>query len=332
MGLFSFTMAGGAFILIGASESLACSSSIEQPNSDQTSPLTQISKPTDETNPKPQKDSTFTSSFTYVAITVLSFLFIINSLISLFSAFDKKDRVGSAVQLQVIAVAFLFLLYSVLGLISNSSASVRFPLPLLNLILLFGFVEEFLLFYLQRKDKNGVENRYFDLMLVPISICMVSTVLELKSPLKVNEYARLARGVGLILQGTWFVQMGLSFYTYLMVHGCSLRERSRGNYTIRCKGHREDHRGKGIATIQFNCHLALLVVFLVALYAMMAKTNRDRVNFRQYKPLGAEMQQVETNGHFTLDSDEDDIREEENENSPKRAIEERVADGYGSYA
>ncbi|TXG58979.1 hypothetical protein EZV62_016808 [Acer yangbiense] len=33
---------------------------------------------------------------------------------------------------------------------------------------------------------------------------------------------------------------------------------------------------------------------------------------RQYRPLGAEMQQMEISGHFTLDSDEDKIREEDN--------------------
>ncbi|KAK1561941.1 hypothetical protein Q3G72_003495 [Acer saccharum] len=36
------------------------------------------------------------------------------------------------------------------------------------------------------------------------------------------------------------------------------------------------------------------------------------VNMGQYRPLGAEMQQMEISGHFRLDSDEDKIREEDN--------------------
>nr|DAD27210.1 TPA_asm: hypothetical protein HUJ06_028678 [Nelumbo nucifera] len=37
--------------------------------------------------------------------------------------------------------------------------------------------------------------------------------------------------------------MGFSFYTSLIAHGCSLHEKRRGNYTVKCKGHPEYHRG-----------------------------------------------------------------------------------------
>jgi hypothetical protein len=164
-------------------------------------------------------------------------------------------------------------------------------------------------------------------MLVPILICVVSTTLELKSPWKSNDYPRIARGVGLILQGMWIVQMGLSFYTNLIVHGCSLHEKSRGNYSIKCKGHPEYHRARGIATLQFNCHLALLVISAMSVYSVMAKNNGARGD--SYKPLGAEMQQMENHGLFTLDSDDDEIREEEDVTMKKGAV--VAVNGFGSH-
>ncbi|KAJ8752277.1 hypothetical protein K2173_003913 [Erythroxylum novogranatense] len=299
MGLFIFTIAGDGFILIGAWESLVSSSSCL--NTQPSLSLSQLSKA--ESNPKPEKESKF-STLTYVFVTVFSFLSIVNSLISLFSAINARDGIGSALQLQILAVAFLFLLFAVMGVVSNSSGSVRFPPSLINFILLFGFVEEFLLYYLQRKDTPGVENRYFDLMLVPITIW--------------NEYARLARGIGLVLQGTWFVQMGISFYSDWIVHGCTLHEKNPGNYSIKCGGMHEYHRGKGIATLLFNCHLALLVVLLTAVYSVM------------YKPLEEEIQQGE-NGHFTLDSHEEEKREEGNVPSTKGAIVGTTVNGRGSH-
>ncbi|KAF2301231.1 hypothetical protein GH714_021032 [Hevea brasiliensis] len=318
MGLFSLTMAGGCFIMIGAWESFTSSTSNPSLSSVSSS-VARMTKSTTQNNPNP-KDHSF--SLVYIVITVFSFLFVIDSLISLFYAINSQDGIGSALQLQVLAVAAHFCLYSILGLASNFSSSVRFPSSLLDLILLFAFVEEFLLYYLQRKDTTGIENRYFDLLLVPIAMCIFSTILELKSSSKSNNYARMARGVGLILQGMWFVQMGISFYTNMIVHGCSLHEKSRGDYTIKCKGHSDYHRARGIATLQFNCHLALLVVLLTTVHSVMAKKNRNHSNFKQYKPLGAEM---ENNEHFTLDSDEDEIREEENAVKDKLAVVEMVA-------
>ncbi|CAN0857522.1 hypothetical protein LINGRAHAP2_LOCUS6786 [Linum grandiflorum] len=330
MGLFSFTLAGAGFILIGAWESLRSSSSTHAPNSSQSS--IQSTKHLQE-NP----DATSSSSLTYAAVCIFSFLFIADSLLSLFNAVDSHDGIGSALQLQILSIAAVFLLYSLLGLLTNLSLTpIRFPTKLLDLILLFGFLEEFLLYYLQKKDTAGIENRYFDLMLVPISICLVSTLLELKSnPEEAsNYYPRLARGVGLILQGTWFVQMGISFYSVLIVQGCSLRARSRGNYTITCKGHHEIHRANGIATLQFNCHLALLVLLASALYSSIVNKAGYYTHSgeRQYNPIGAEMLQMESGGggRFTLDSDEDEIREEE-ENGDKEAVLKVGLNGYGSH-
>uniref|UniRef100_A0A5B6YPB6 Uncharacterized protein n=1 Tax=Davidia involucrata TaxID=16924 RepID=A0A5B6YPB6_DAVIN len=323
MGLFTYTIAGGGFILIGAWESLISSS--------ETLKISPSPPPSSSTKTKTMP---FSSSTTYIAISLLSFFFILNSLISLIDAVNSRDRTGLALQLEVIAIASLFFLYSLLGLLTHFTDWITLPSSLLSLLCLFAFVEEFLLFYLQRKDPSGIENRYFDLMLVPVSVCVFSTILEFKTPK--SNFARLGRGVGLILQGMWFVQMGFSFYSDLMAHGCSLHEKSRGNYTVRCKGHPEYHRGRALATLLFNCHLAFLVTLIAGVFSIISKNDRGRGEFMRYRPLGAEMQQLDNQAQFTLDSDddnEDGIKEEKNVTDQKVVVmvPELGINGYGSH-
>ncbi|KAJ8546302.1 hypothetical protein K7X08_018885 [Anisodus acutangulus] len=305
MGLFNYTVAGGAFILIGAWESLVSISDA----------LKNSSPPSTLSTDKHTQDSIFFSSITFILIFILSFLFILNSLLSFFDALNSKDNIGSVLQLQVFAISLLFFLYSVLGLMTRLKKSFLLPSPILNLLCLFAFTEEFLLFYLQRKDPSGVENRYYDLLLVPITICAFCSYLELKNPK--SSYTRLGRGIGLILQGMWILQMGFAFFSDLIAQGCSLHEKSRGNYTVKCKGHPEYHRGRAIATLQFNCHLALLVTVICFVYSIVCKKNGISHEHMRYRPIGAEMQHLEmdSQAHFTLDSDEED-----NENGIKEEM------------
>lgn len=187
------------------------------------------------------------------------------------------------------------------------------------------------MFYNQRKDPDGIENRYYDLLLVPICVCIVSTLLEFRSQnsqISPNYYSRLGRGVGLVMQGMWFVQMGVSFYSNSITDGCFMKGKSRGNFTIRCKGHPEFHRARAVATLQFNCHLALLVCFIVGGYSLVSRRYGVSNHSLQYKPLGAEMQSLDLGqgqGRFTLDSDEDDV-------DGNVVVEKSVAvNGYGSH-
>lgn len=251
-------------------------------------------------------------------------------MVSFVDALNSNDKVGSALQLQVLALASLFLLFSITGVLLKFKKSFHLPHSIVSLIGLFVLVEEFLLFYLQKKDPSGIENRYFDLLLVPITVCLFSTVMELKSPK--SNYPKLARGVGLILQGTWFVQMALSFYTKLIASGCSLHESSRGNFTVRCKAHADYHRARAIATLQFNCHLALLVASIVVVYSFIVAKYGVPGDFTQYRPL-TEMQQFE-NAQFTLDSDDnvgEEIREEGNVGNQKVEVMESGVNGYGTH-
>ncbi|XP_022932217.1 uncharacterized protein LOC111438580 [Cucurbita moschata] len=328
MEFFTLSVAGGGFCLIGAWEALSSLNSISDsdsnPNPNPSSSLN-TARPPSQSPPSTATIASSSSFPSFIFIFVLSLLVILNSLVSFFDAINSSDRVGWTLQLPVLAVASLFFLYAILGIVVNINESVHLPSTILSLIALFAFVEEFLLFYLQRKDTSGIENRYFDLLLVPITICVFATIFELNSPKLISP--KIVRGVGLILQGTWFLQMGLSFFTNLITDGCSLHQKSRGNYTIKCKGHPEYHRARAIATLQFNCHLALLVTLVVGVYSILNYRNGGTRNFSQYRPIGVEMLPFEFQGQFTLDSD-DDLSEESNLGKRKQAVVDLGVNGH----
>ncbi|KAL0424308.1 UNVERIFIED_CONTAM: hypothetical protein Sradi_0965600 [Sesamum radiatum] len=112
MGLFTYTVAGGGLILIGAWESLISSSEYLKSN-----------------------PSSFSSSVA------------------------GRIKILTEPQGTVIFID---------GILANIKESFRFPLTMLNVIYAFAFGEEFLLFYTQNKDPSGIENRYYDLILIPL--------------------------------------------------------------------------------------------------------------------------------------------------------------------
>ncbi|KAI4387761.1 hypothetical protein MLD38_000167 [Melastoma candidum] len=353
MGFLTLTSAGAAFLVIGTVESLSTSLQISPSDP----------RPLSSTPPsKTSSSKTITASPVYhLLLAAVSLLFILSSLASSLTS-SKHDRVNSPLHLQTLAVSSLFFFYS-LSRAASALPPLSLPLPhtLLDLILAFAFAEEFLLFYLQRKDTIGIENRYYDLMLLPIAVCLFSTLLGLKPARSARSlsYLRLSRGMGLVLQGTWFFQMSLSFFTDLIAHGCELHEKSGGsNYTIRCKGHPEYHRGRAIATLQFNCHLAMLVAVGVTIFSFVVKRSGGEIGregFSRDRWLGESEEEVRYFqvgrgvGQFTLDSDEDnddsghnyhaggsgngnEIREEKDESKTKQgcAVEMSTINGHDS--
>ncbi|XP_058761735.1 uncharacterized protein LOC131635143 [Vicia villosa] len=293
MSLVSFALTGAGFILIGSLQSLLTSQSNKL------------------------------NKLFHITLSIFTSFITLSSIISILISHTSNDAVALPLHLQTLPISSLFLIHSLLSLFLPF-----LPSPLLNLIIAFGFAEEFLLFYLQRKDPTGIENRYYDLLLVPIAVCVFSTLLELGS--YESNVPKLGRGIGLILQGTWFVQMGLSlFSSNFVAEGCNLHSVSKGNYSLRCKGHPEYHRARAIATLQFNCHLALMVVVLVAFYSFtcgkIGDLGRNSTEGLKYTPLGAEMHSLENSvENFTLDSDEE---EEEEEVKDGNAGSEKVING-----
>lgn len=89
-----------------------------------------------------------------------------------------------------------------------------------------------------------------------------------------SSQLRLGRAVGLAMHGTWLMQMAFSFFTTAVTHGCFLRRGGRG-FGVVCKGHDELHRGKAIATLQFNCHLAMILSAAVGIYALVNRVRSE---------------------------------------------------------
>ncbi|OEL30647.1 hypothetical protein BAE44_0008334 [Dichanthelium oligosanthes] len=225
--------------------------------------------------------------------------------------------------LPTLAASALFLLYS---LAPFAPLAAPMPLPLLDLLLAAAFAQELLLFAHRRPSTAaGIENRYFDLLLVPIGLCLGATLLAAHRP---GEPApRLARAAGLALQGTWMLQMGFSFFTSAVAEGCTLHAASRADYTIKCRTHEDYHRARSVATLQFNGHLALLVIAGTAAYAaVLSRANRPPSG---YSVLGKEVQMegMPILSQFTLDSDE----EKEDEGVTTTATAVPVANGVESH-
>jgi hypothetical protein len=201
--------------------------------------------------------------------------------------------------LPTLAASALFLLYSLTPFLPLSAPP---PPQLLDLLLAAAFSQQLLLFAHRRPSTAaGIENQYFDLFLVPVTVCLGATLLAAHSPDAAPP--RLARAAGLALQGTWMVQMGFSFFTNAIASGCALHAESRADYTIKCRTHEDYHRARSVATLQFNGHLALLVLAGAATYA--AVVSRGGSQPSGYRMLGKEVQMEGMPSQFTLDSDEE---------------------------
>uniref|UniRef100_A0ACD5ZTI4 Uncharacterized protein n=1 Tax=Avena sativa TaxID=4498 RepID=A0ACD5ZTI4_AVESA len=208
--------------------------------------------------------------------------------------------------LPTLAASALFLLYSLTPFLPLAAPP---PPQLLDLLLAAAFAQELLLFAHRRASTAaGIENQYFDLFLVPVTVCLGATLLAAHSPDAVPP--RLARAAGLALQGTWMVQMGFSFFTSAIASGCALHAESRADYTIKCRTHEDYHRARSVATLQFNGHLALLVLAGAATYA--AVVSRGGSQQSGYTMLGNELQMeaMAMRPQFSLDSDEEKEDEE----------------------
>lgn len=308
MGFWGLTLAGAGFIIIGIWQAYS-TARIYLTSSSSSSSSTQSSS-----SGLYRKRPFYTGELLFIAS--LAVLYIVNAALSSHNALNNGDHLVLAIQLEKIGVASIFLMYSVVGMICEYTQLLPLPWEVNNLIAIFAFFEEFLVFYLQNEGSTGLEIRYYGLLLVPISVCIACKALEIPYPRSVLPPLGVA--AGLILQGTWFFQMGISFFTGWISHGCTLSEKSGGDYTISCAQHADGHRGKAIATLQFNCHLALLLVCLLPAYSYLSTKYEDSGSL-SYIPLGAKEQTEElqdlggsgdgVEARFALDSDEDDTLE-----------------------
>jgi hypothetical protein len=221
-----------------------------------------------------------------MAIALLSLLHIASGLLASHSSGgDLATSMASSVPLERSSVSLLFFIFAVSSLLAHNAKILPLPPETLNMMALCGLGQEFLLFYLQRPDA-GLESRYYTLLLVPICGCMLSIASKFAFPS--SDLASLGLALGLLLQGTWMIQMAFSFFLQAtMAMGCSLRMRGEGDYVIDCGENHEDTshshahmgslmRAKAIATLQFNGHMALLVIVAMSLFVATRRFARAR--------------------------------------------------------
>lgn len=149
---------------------------------------------------------------------------------------EAKDKhpVAVSVNSQRLVVAVNFLFYAVVTLIMDNTKVLPVPSEIISLVALSAYVQEFLLFYLQR-DGSGLESQYHYLLLVPIGACVVSTAAEIAYPKAVLP--PLLRSMALVMQGTWFMQISVSLFSPKWIsQGCTLKEEGEGDYTVTCQG------------------------------------------------------------------------------------------------
>ncbi|KAI5084984.1 hypothetical protein GOP47_0001153 [Adiantum capillus-veneris] len=222
------------------------------------------------TNAGVSKPRPLFSSAQMVSIAALSFLHVVSGLVASHRDADLADSIGSAVPLERSCVALVFFLFSVVNLLRMNTSFLPLPHEILCLIGLFAFGQELLLFHLQRPDA-GLESRYYTLLLVPIGASILALVSSIVAPMSLLPPFALAGS--LFLQGSWLIQMGLSFFTTAFISkGCLLHMRGDGDYVIKCDADSMAlMRGKAVATLQFNCHLALLLILFIPLYSFLRR-------------------------------------------------------------
>ncbi|KAJ1268784.1 hypothetical protein BS78_07G160200, partial [Paspalum vaginatum] len=156
--------------------------------------------------------------------------------------------------------------------------------------------QELLLFHLHSADHTGVEGQYHLLLQGVVAVTLATTVLGVAAP---RSFAvSLVRSASLVLQGFWFVAMGVMLWTpALLPKGCFLSHED-GHDVARCSDEGGAlARAKALVNLQFSWYLSATVVLVVALYVWMCRLYKEEP---QYVPL------VRANGHGDDTGDEDD--------------------------
>ncbi|XP_002978614.2 transmembrane protein 45B [Selaginella moellendorffii] len=232
-------------------------------------------------------------------VAFLASLHILGSFLASHRDWRRGYPVASAMALESSGTASMFLVYSLAAILKEKTRILPLPKEILRLLAVTAFGLEFFLFYLKEDDGSGVQGQYHRLLLVPIGVCLVSTLLRICYPR--SELLRFIQNLGLILQGTWFFQMASSIFSSRgMSQGCWLDQNGEGDYAVHCKGMMALHRGKAIATLQFNLHLAMILAVVLPTYAFFHKAGGggDSSQISRYQQLGSSDQPVA--GSFQL--------------------------------
>ncbi|XP_066326993.1 uncharacterized protein [Miscanthus floridulus] len=158
-----------------------------------------------------------------------------------------------------------------------------------------AFAQELMLFHLHSADHVGVEGQYHLLLQGVVAVTLATTVLGVAAP---RSFAvSLVRSASLVLQGVWFVAMGVMLWTpALLPKGCVLSHED-GHDVARCRDEGGAlARAKSLVNLQFSWYLSATVVLVVALCLRMCSLYKEEP---RYVPL------VRGNDHGEDDDDGD---------------------------
>ncbi|PVH37046.1 hypothetical protein PAHAL_6G230400 [Panicum hallii] len=159
-----------------------------------------------------------------------------------------------------------------------------------------AFAQELMLFHLHSADHAGVEGQYHLLLQGVAAVTLAATALGVAAP---RSFAvSLVRSASLVLQGAWFVAMGVALWTpALLPRGCFLSHED-GHDVARC---REEGgalaRAKALVNLQFSWYLSATVVLVVVLYLRMCSLYKEEPQY---------VLMIDGNGHGDDDGDDDD--------------------------
>ncbi|CAO2169337.1 unnamed protein product [Urochloa humidicola] len=124
-----------------------------------------------------------------------------------------------------------------------------------------AFAQELTLFHLHSADHDGIEGPYHMLLQGVAAVTLAATALGAAAPRSLA--VSLVRSGSLVLQGAWFIAMGVMLWTpALLPRGCFL-SREDGHDVARC---REEGgalaRAKALVNLQFSWYLSATVVFV----------------------------------------------------------------------
>ncbi|KAG0543910.1 hypothetical protein BDA96_02G229500 [Sorghum bicolor] len=149
-----------------------------------------------------------------------------------------------------------------------------------QLVAAAAFAQQLLIFHLHSADHMGVEGQFHWLLQTVIAVTLATTLLGIPYPRSI--VVSLVRSASLVLQGVWFVVMGVMLWTPALIpKGCFLNL-EEGHDVVRCRTDEALDRAKSLVNLQFSWYLTGTVVFVVLFYLQMAKLYPEEP---QYLPL-----------------------------------------------
>lgn len=186
------------------------------------------------------------------------------------------------------SISLSFLLYAAFAValdrarLPPRAAPPALRVGLAQLLAAAAFGQQLLMFRLHSADHAGVEGQYHWLLQVLVAVTLAATLAGVARPR--SFLVSFVRSVGVSSQGVWFVVMGCALWTPALVpKGCFLNL-EEGHEVVRCRDHGSLERAKSLVNIQFSWLVAVMVIFSMVFYLVLAKKYSDDEE-EEYVPL-----------------------------------------------